>query len=496
MPRLIILVTGGLILVANLAFARQTPTAPDPELDRYKAETARITAETERKKAEQEAAKQEKQSELDRLKAEKDLWDLQNSAAQALRTDEVNKIKAQKDLIDAAALNVTGGPEGTATFDDKGASSIENTVMAYEAFSVLAQPIADAIVKDRWKGRFIIIGSGDRSALTSLPVFESQATLLIKRLADVNDLQNNVSLKFPEAGSQPSSALGALASAGAFLNAATSLVSLFRVDDSYVIKDETPDVRALYSVIARLVKAAGGTVYYPDAMAPSLFDDVSTSEVHRKLAGILAELDKLWATRFQRMAEHDRATKALAEEEGKIEKSEKASKEIVALTSERARATTSAARRKDIDTLIAASRQEVLGENVLIDARTAVASLGAYLAANAKYLALLDQVLKSGDEYVTAMTKADPGTTAPLAALIGADRLRRLYTTALKTTFAIEIGVVRLSGTRREHRNFFGTSVAFSGGVVASYRVFNPETGELLASDTVSHVSKLKKMEQ
>jgi hypothetical protein len=490
-------VGGGLLLSGNLAFAQQTNTPPaDPELERYKAQTARITAETERKKAEQEAAKQEKQSEIDRLKAEKDLLDVQNSSAQSTRKDEIDKIKAQKDLIDAASLKLSGAPEGTVTFDDKGASAIENTIMAYEAFAAIAKPIADAIVQNRPDGTFIIIGNGDRSALMALPVFESQADLLAKRLADVHNLQTNSALKFPEPGSEPSSALAGLATVGAFLNAATSLVALFRVDDTFVIKDETPDMRAIYSVIAKLVTENKGKVYYPDAMAPNLFDDVSTSEVHKKLARVLAELDKLWATHFQRIADNDRATKALAAEEAKIEKSEKAEKDIAALTAERARPATTAARKKEIDTLIAAKQKDILDESVLIEAQKTVASLRAYLEANKAYIALLDRVLKSGDEYITAMTKADAGTTAPFAALVAADRLRSLYKKALPKTYAIEIGVVRLSGTRREHRNFFGTSVAFSGGVVASYRVFSPSTGELLASDTVHHIKPLKKLEQ
>jgi hypothetical protein len=53
-----------------------------------------------------------------------------------------------------------------------------------------------------------------------------------------------------------------------------------------------------------------------------------------------------------------------------------------------------------------------------------------------------------------------------------------------------------LSGTRKEHRNFFGTSLSFSGGVVVSYRVFEAETGRLLASDTLSLVMPFAKAKE
>lgn len=94
------------------------------------------------------------------------------------------------------------------------------------------------------------------------------------------------------------------------------------------------------------------------------------------------------------------------------------------------------------------------------------------------------------------MTTAGTANTAPLTALVAAERLRALYTAQPSTTWAIEVGVVRLAGTRKEHRNFFGTSVKFSGGVVVSYRAFNAATGKLVASDTVSHVSPLRRSEK
>ena len=79
---------------------------------------------------------------------------------------------------------------------------------------------------------------------------------------------------------------------------------------------------------------------------------------------------------------------------------------------------------------------------------------------------------------MAAMTKSDVTTTSPLMALISADRLRQVYKEK-PSTFAIQLGVQKLSGTRKEHTNFFGTSVSFSGGVVVSYRVFEAPSGKL-----------------
>jgi hypothetical protein len=495
MPRLTLLVAGGLLLSANLAFAQQS--TPDPDLEKYKAETDRIVAETARKKAEQDSSKQEKQSEIDRLTAEKDLLDVENATEASKRKDALDKLKAQKDLIDAAALKVEGAPEGKVTYDDKGASAIENTVMAYETVNALAKPIADAVVKGHAEETYIIIGSGDRSSLTALPVFEGQADLLTKRLNDVNAMKDKDGLAYPKADSEASSfGLTDLTTAGAFINAAASLVSLFRVDDTFVVKDETPDARAVYSVIAREITANKGAVYYPDAMAPSLFDDLTNSKVHQKLTGIVTALDGLWSTYFLRMADNERAAKAADEAEGKIASSEKAVKEIATLKTERARPTTSAARRKEIDQLIEEKQKAVLDDTLLNDLRKSAAALRAYLEANKKYIALLDRVLKSGDDYIAAMTTAGTATTAPITALISAERLRALYTAHPDKTWAIEVGVVRLAGTRKEHRNFFGTNVKFSGGVVVSYRVFNAKTGQMVASDTLSQVSPLTKLEK
>ena len=495
MPRLILLLVGGLLLSTNLVFAQQS--TPNPELEKYKAETDRIVAETARKKAEQDSTKQDKQSEIDRLTAEKDLLDVQNASEASKRKDALDKLKAQKDLIDAAALKIEGAPAGKVTYDDKGASAIENTVMAYETVNGLARPIADAIVRGRDHGTYIIIGSGDRSALTALSVFEGQADLLTKRLNDVNAMKDKDALAYPKAGSEASSfGLTDLTTAGAFINAAASLVSLFRVDDTFVVKDETPDVRAVYSVVAREISThVGSTVYYPDAMAPKLFDDLATSDVQKKLTGIVNELDKLWTTYFLRMTDNERATKEATEDEGKIESSEKATKDIAALKTERARPTTTSARKKEIDQLIAEKQKAVLDDTVLNTLRKSAAALRAYLEANKKYIGLLDRVLKSGDDYIAAMTTAGTATTAPITALISAEHLRQTYKGQLDKTWAIEVSVVRLAGTRKEHRNFFGTSVKFSGGVVVSYRVFNAATGQLVASDTVSQVSPLKKLE-
>lgn len=394
MSRLITLLVGVLLLSANAASAQ---SAPNPELDQYKAETDRILAETARLKAEQESIKQEKQSEIDRLTADKALLDVQNAAEASKRKDSLDKLKAQKELMDAAALKVERAPEGTVAYDDKGASAIENTVMAYEALDALAKPIADAIVAGATAdtkppanavgagakagttapataGTFVIIGTSDRSALLALPVFESQAELLTKRLKDVNDMKDGEGLAYPSAGSTASSfGLASLTTAGAFINAAATLVSLFRADDTFVVKDETPDARAVYSVVAREIAKSKGDVYYPDAMAPNLFDGLINSSVHKKLTAVVMALDSLWATHFLRMADSERATKEAEQAEGKIAGSEKASKEIAALKIERARPTTTAVRKAEIDQLIADKSKAVLDDTVANDLRKSAA---------------------------------------------------------------------------------------------------------------------------
>jgi hypothetical protein len=125
-----------------------------------------------------------------------------------------------------------------------------------------------------------------------------------------------------------------------------------------------------------------------------------------------------------------------------------------------------------------------------------VASLKAFVDANDKYMTAIEAVTKSGTEYLATLTKADAATTSPLAALISADRLRGIYQKDLDHTYAVELGVERLAGTRQEQSNFFGTSLKFSGGVVVSYRVFEAKTGALLASDTLSRVKPFAKPQE
>jgi len=503
MSRLAILIVACLILMPGAVSAQedQEETAPS-EIDRLKAETDLLNAQTNKLKAEQDAEKAKKQNEIDRIKADKDLLDAQNATEKAKRQDEIDKLKAQKDLVEAATPDVSGLPKGTVTFDDKAASSIESTVKAYEAVQILAKTVADKILTGRTDGTFVILSSADKSALASLSVFDTQVGLIIKRLVETNNLKNSDSLKLPDEVSAPSAALTSFAMLGPAINAATSLVSLFKVDDKFVPKDETANLRAVYAALAVHLQGNGRTVYYPEVMPPYMLE-VAPSDVQKKLDDVTAALDTLWATYFARQQDKTKATKLADDTDGVLKKAALAAKlraEIAAIDKELMENPTPARRRA----LLAQKREKeaaipgdaITDTTVLNNKRKYLALLKAFIESNDDYIALLESVLKAGNDYVATMTKADATTMAPIAALISTERLRRAYRANLDKTYAVDVSVERLTGTRKERTRFFGSSLSFSGGVVLSYRVFAANTGALLVSDAVSLVRPFTKVQE
>lgn len=427
---------------------------------------------------------------------------MKTASEKSNRQDEIDKIKAQKDLITAATPNITGAPKGTVTFDDKAAVTIENTVKAYEAVRDAAATIAQGIVKDHPNDSvYVILGTGDVTAQTGLSVFEAQTDLIKKRLETIDKFKTAEGMMLPKEGSGEPSAAAALALAGPAINAVTGLISLFKVDDKFVPKDETADLPAVYGAVAAQMQGHG-TIYYPEIMPAHLFE--ATSPVQARLTTVVDALDTLRATYYSRLAHKAKATKLAAEADDAIKvgvATLKTLDEIDAIDKKIAAPGTSPADIKNLK----ASKEEKLksipadairDKTALNDKRKFLGALKNFIDANDKYIALLEPVLKAGDDYMAAMTKSDVTTTSPLMALITADRLRRVYTEKPASTFAIQLGVQKLSGTRKEHTNFFGTSVSFSGGVVVSYRVFEASSGRLIASDTVSVVKPFTKVRE
>jgi len=494
-------------------FAQDSP-AKTPEqiaaqqvIDQLNAEKALLDAQTAKFKAEQDAEKARKQVEIDRLTAEKALLDAQTAGEKSVRQDEIDKIKAQKDLITAATPNITGAPKGTVTFDDKGTVTIENTVKAYEAVRDAAATIAAGIVTGSPADKvYVILGTGDTTALAGLSVFEAQASLIKKRLLDIDHLKDDPGMTVPTEESGPQSFAAALALAGPAINAVTGLVSLFKVDDKFMSKDETPDLPALYGAVAAQMRTHGAvSIYYPEIMPAHLFE--AQSPVQATLTEVVDALDKLRGTYFSRLADRAKGTKLAADADDKIAKAPgaiKAREEITAIEKQINALGTSPAdvkRKKALEALKAEKLKlipegAIDDETLLDDKKKYRGALKSFIDANERYIALLEPVLKAGDEYMAAMTKSDVTSTSPLMALITAERLRRVYTEKPATTYAVQVGLQKLSGSRKEHTNFFGTSVSFSGGVVVSYRVFEASSGKLIASETVPIVKPFTKVRE
>jgi hypothetical protein len=501
--RLIVIAT--IICFGTLAFAadppQQTPEqiAAQQKIDQIKADTALLQAQTAQYQAQQDAEKARRQAPTDQLTAQKGLVDAQNASVTAQNTAdaakrqaEIDKLKAQKDLITAATPNITGAPKGTVTFDDKAASGIENTVKAYEAVHEAAATIAQSIRNGRAPNSvYVILSANDANNIAGLSVFEAQAALIGNRLESIDGLKTSSALRLPTLVSeQTEGAEEALGLLGPAVTALTGLVGLFKVDDKYVPKDESPDLPAFYGAVAAQLQGYG-TIYYPEIMPANLFEDASP--VQATLMYVSSDLDKLRATYYSRLADKNTATKATLDADAAT----KTKAEIDAINKQLADPTISAAKKKELETSRQGKLNSILSDAVkdapLDNLKKYSALLKKYLDDNDKYIALLEAVLKSGDDYIGGMTKSDASSTSPLLNLIAAERVRRIYRTAQPTAYALQLSVQRLSGTRREHTNFFGTSLSFSGGVVASYRLFAANSGILVASQTVQVIKPFTK---
>lgn len=250
--------------------------------------------------------------------------------------------------------------------------------------------------------------------------------------------------------------------------------------------------------VAAQLQGDGRSIYYPEVMSTVFAGKPS---VETTLEDIEAALDTLTTTYFTRVDLKTEAATAGEKVDSEITAAHALRAALEAINKELANPQTKEARKAVLrkqkaekEKAIAASA--IPDDTILADKEKYQANLKSFIEANDKYMTAIESVTRAGNDYVAAMTTADRTTTAPLAALIAADRLRAIYLADLGHTYAIDLGVERLAGTRKEHSNFFGTSLGFSGGVVASYRVFQAGTGKLLASDTLSLVKPFAKAKE
>lgn len=425
------------------------------------------------------------------LNAQKALLDAQTAkykaeqdALQARRDAELNKLKAEKDLVSAATPTFTGTARGGVTYDEKTPGTIENAAMAYRAVKEAAKKVVENLKPAVASGVFVIYGPADANNLAALSVFEMQAGIQEKRLKDLDAVKDQIGVTVPkEKRVADFSAIGAIGMIGPALSAFSSLVSLFKVDDAFYPKDESVDMAAIYGAVAdQLLSHRAEAVYYPDLMPASLFED-KTSDVKNKLDGVSAALDKLRATYFDRLRLRAIASKSAADLDSTIKAGEAAIKtlaEIKALQEQiDSLGRTPAQRAKALKLKAQIDEKKksikpgaITDEAVLDQKRDTLEEVKRFSALNDSYIAVIEPVLKAGDDYLSAMVKPDANAVTPLVALMRAEKLRRLYSVRPQKTYALQLSVQKLSGTRKQHSNFFGTSVTFSGGVVVSYLEF------------------------
>lgn len=482
---IVIALTAALGLLAAEDTPPKTPEQIEAELriQQLKAEKDLLEAQTAKFKAEQDAEAARKKYELDKLTAEKAMLDAQNSkskaetdAAKDKRQADIDKLKAEKELIAAATAPVSGTKSGTVTYTGD-ATPMESTVMAYRALAEAAGAIATKVIcKD---GPVLIHSAADVAAIHTLGAFEAQIQILEQRLTSIINTNNDPNLKEPKPIG-PSAALEALGLVGPAITAVTNLISLFKVDDTFVPKDEVVDSGALVGLVANALAPACQTVYYSESMPPRLL--APTTGIASKVMSITNLLDKLHGIVLQRTADKTVADTHMDETKKKIDRNSTVialRKAILDLNAKLKELKDPKGKDKDAAEKLQKALKEKedsmpsdaedYSEDTLKGFKSRLVLLTAWRANLDKYLAVLEPTVKGGDDLMATLVRADQIGSSAMILLIRAERLRDLLSERRKNTYSLQLSVQKFGGTRWQHSNFLGTSVAFSGGTVASF---------------------------
>jgi len=362
------------------------------------------------------------------------------AAQQAQALAEARKATAEADLAAAKARfgEVTQPlPTGAGTATNL---NIEGKILAYRAADKAADQIAAAIrtaLAGQTPSRIVFLSVKEVTNIALLQAFDQQATLLLDQVSQLQ-IPGGIPRPCPEGGAEGPRAL-ALAPPGVAIDAALTLLRLFKTDRTLVGEDVTLDD---FAIVALLVgKLNGIDIVYP----PSYFPDAFGSGV------VAAVYDK-----FNKLAQ---------------------AQSTVANVQDR----------------IAAKKQEIADRKTQAGKDKACAAMLDADAARLEEFANKVSVFKEAlSEVNTALTKtSDQSGMALIQSLVLAERLA----TRMQGAFLLQVKPIAAGGTTHTSTNIFGTSFSFSGGAIVSYVLYRPD-GIVATAGTVPVFAGLFKDEK
>lgn len=448
-------------LVRGAAQDTSTPPAKSPEVQAMEARTAQLNAEA--------AAA---------------------NAQAAVTNSEAAKIKAQTDYGKALVPTLPPGKSGTLAVNGTDAP-VESALLAYRELGAAARAIACRVTCTA-EAPLVIHSATELAGLTALTAFGLQVESLQTRLEALR--KQNAKVVAPNDYTSYS-----MVEASAGISAAMALVSLFRVDTAYNIKDITYDEKTLIALVAEALrtnpKSTCKSVYYPTEM-PVLVMRKET-ELQNLLANLAVLVAELRRISLERTPDKPKADKTIEQYTQEI----KTSKEKFA--GYKARQTEIEELEKKLNGENDPIKKAAVGKELKEKQESLTSDKNAYGDDETKdpfkkrndklndwtnyrdllsrYLSAIDVSVTAGEAFLSAITKADDGSGgALLSRLLRAERLRLLLETGNSKATMLELSVPKLGGTIKQDSGFFRNEVSFSGGAVVSYLQYRmwKENGE------------------
>ena len=361
------------------------------------------------------------------------------AAQQAQALAEAKKATAEADLAAAKARfgEVTQPlPTGAGTATNL---NIEGKILAYRAADKAADQIAAAIrtaLAGQTPSRIVFLSVKEVTNIALLQAFDQQASALLEQVSQLQ-IPGGIPRPCPKGGVQLE--MMEVTPPGVAIDAALTLLRLFKTDRTLVGEDVTLDDFAIVALLAG--KLSGIDIVYPPSYFPDAFGWKDIPEVYDK---------------FNKLAEAQITVANLPER-------------------------------------IAAKKQEIADRKTQAGTDKACAAMLDADAARLEEFANKVSVFKEALAQVnTALTKtSDQSGMALIQSLVLAERLA----TRMQGAFLLQVKPIAAGGTTHTSTNIFGTTFSFSGGAIVSYVLYRPD-GIVATAGTVPVFAGLFKDEK
>jgi hypothetical protein len=430
------------------------------------------------------------------LQAEKDKTDLQKAIAdnkKAIAQDQADTLKSE------LSISTDKLPQGTATLNDKVA--IEGIIVAYRSASITADKLAQLIVTAN--------ASTDSSSHKS-PNTAAQQPSSSTATVDASKCPGAVYVFFdPKVGTdiwavtvlkqqlktitsqgksllQPADRDFAAAAVGPAIDAAMTLLALFKTDTTVQGVTLTGDDLAFQALLAdALQRVCNGVVIYQPAyyIGTIVEGDGSTTAL---LADLVSTRNSVAAAIASSQGQVDSDAKAIAAAQKELEQlkstREDIQKQIATLEKQLAHPPPPPAKAKTLKQSIEKMKVDLAdNEKAAAAANGTVAARKASTDAQSAFVVKAKAFVDSVDSLNAALGKADDSGYGLLNRLL---RAESLATRAGANARFIAVRFVSLGANNITKKNFFSTSISFSGGNVAAYYLMD-NVGVVLKAGTL-----------